>query len=189
MSRAFAVLLVAAALVTGAVLLSRSTEGGSDGEPQAGGGAPVTEVVDVTCPAAVQGSAVGPSAGSATLGPLVLVGASNTASRRPDAFGGNGYKLPVTLPEGVTATLSVPQELRARVGLVFSQEAQTGAVARGVSAADQAVSFAACLVNGQPGRSGWPGGIVVDRRQCATLTVTVAGRAPVNHRVPLGRRC
>lgn len=182
-------LLVAAALVTGAVLLSRSTEGDSDGKPQASADAPVAEVADVTCPAAVQGSAAGPSAGSATLGPLVLVGASNTASRRPDAFAGNGYKLPVTLPEGVTATLSVPQELRARVGLVFSQEAQTVAVASGAGGADHAVRFTACPAGAESGRSGWPGGIVVDRRQCATLTVAVAGRAPVNHRVPLGRRC
>ena len=57
---------------------------------------------------------------------------------------------------------------------------------RGVRAADTALRFKAC--DGE-GRSGWAGGLVVDRRRCVTLVVKVEGSAPVRRRVPLGRPC
>lgn len=122
----------------------------------------------------------------AVLGPLVLIGASFAATAAPEAFDRHGYKLPVTLPAGTTATLAVPWWLRARVGLVFSLDTQDAVSARGVRAADRAVRFVACAGRG---RTGWPGGLVTDKRRCATLVLTVPGRAPVRHRVPLGRRC
>lgn len=123
------------------------------------------------------------------VGPLVLIGARRTPSRRPDAFDRQGYKIPVTLPEGMTATLTVPESLRGRVGLVFSLRAQDAVLDSGMRGADSAVRFSACEPDGAPGRSGWGGGFVVDRPRCATLLVEVPGEAPERRRVPLGRRC
>lgn len=90
----------------------------------------------------------------AVLGPLVLIGAHPNARHRPDAFDGHGYKIPVTLPRGTTATLSVPRELRSRVGLVFSSSTQDRVRSGGVRAADAAVRFEACPASGRPGRTG-----------------------------------
>jgi hypothetical protein len=96
----------------------------------------------------------------------------------------------VTLLADKTATLSVPRSLRGRVGLVFTQATQSRVWRRGVRAADARVSFEACGGEDAAARTGWPGGIVVDHRRCATLLVHVAGAAePIERRVPLGKRC
>jgi hypothetical protein len=122
------------------------------------------------------------------LGPLTIMFARRTPREKRDAFDRQGWKLPVTLREGETATLSVPRRLRGRVGLVFTQRAQARVWRRGTRGADARVTFHACAGDGAP--TGWPGGIVVDRRRCATLRVRVAGAAePIRRRVPLGRRC
>ena len=134
-------------------------------------------------------AATGRSRGDVAMGPIVLVGARATEGHHPDAFGGHGYKVPTTLPDGVTATLAVPEALRSRVGLVFSAATQRRVLADGPSAADRAVRFAACPAGGEGGRTGWAGGVVVDPPRCATLVVTVGRRAPLRRRVPLGRRC
>jgi hypothetical protein len=123
------------------------------------------------------------------VGPLVLLGARQTPRHQPDAFDGQGYKIPATLPDGMTATLVVPEHLRGRVGLVFSHRAKDAVLEAGTSGADSAVRFTACEADGEPGRSGWPGGIVIDRPRCATLIVKVPGEAPERRRVPLGRLC
>jgi hypothetical protein len=125
----------------------------------------------------------------AVLGPLVLLRAERMASVPPNAFRHRGYKIPVTLPEGTVAVLSVPREMRGRVGLVFSPRTQDDVWKRGIDAADTAVKFIACKPSSTPGRTGWPGGLVVDRRRCVTLVVRVPGEAPVRRRVPLGRPC
>jgi hypothetical protein len=58
----------------------------------------------------------------------------------------------------------------------------------GVRAADPSVRFTAC--DGSPQmRTGWPGGIVVDRPRCATFVVTSASGHRLRKRIPLGRRC
>ena len=124
-----------------------------------------------------------------TLGPLTILFARRTLREPRDGFNGHGWKLPVTLLAGETATLSVPRRLRGRVGLVFTRAAQSRVWRRGVRAADMKVRFAAC-----PGedaaRTGWAGGIVVDRRRCATLRVKLAAAAElIERRVPLGKRC
>jgi hypothetical protein len=124
------------------------------------------------------------------MGPLAILFARRTVGHPPDAFDGHGWKLPVTVRAGETATLSVPGRLRGRVGLVFTHGTQSRVLRRGVRAADSMVTFEACAGDNAPARTGWPGGIVVDRRRCATLRVRVAGAAePVERRVPLGRRC
>lgn len=123
------------------------------------------------------------------LGPLVLIGGRTWATREPDAFAGHGYKIPATLPHGVTATLSVPARLRGRLGLVFSQDAQFRVGVKGVSGADDSVRFVACPLGGGSGRTGWPGGIVVARPRCAALVLRAAGSPPVRRRLPLGRPC
>jgi hypothetical protein len=120
---------------------------------------------------------------------LVLIGARQTPWRQPDAFNRQGYKVPVTLPEGMTATLVVPERLRGRVGLVFSRRAQDAVLSAGMRGSDPAVRFVACESAGRPGRSGWPGGFVVDRPRCATVILRVAGEVAQRQRVPLGRRC
>jgi len=124
-----------------------------------------------------------------TIGPLVLLGARRMASRPPDAFNRQGYKVPVTLPEGGTATLSVPRRLTDRVGLVFSHRTHDRVWTRGVGAADTAVRFAACPATDVPRRTGWAVALVGDRRRGASRTVRVAGAVPVRRRVPLGRPC
>lgn len=124
------------------------------------------------------------------MGPLTILGAHGTVRGPRDAFNGLGWKLPVTLLAGARATLSVPPRLRDGVGLVFTLEAQDRVEVRGVRAADSGVSFEACAGGGAPARTGWPGGIVADRERCATLLLRLAGAtAPIERRVPLGKRC
>lgn len=128
-----------------------------------------------------------PRAGTdAELGPLVIIGTGRTRGNDPNGYGGKGYKLPVTLPAGVTAALSVPAAARRQVGLVYTHAAQDRAWERGVAGAHSSVRFAAC--DGDT-RTGWPGGIVVDRPRCATLVVRVEGGETIRRRVPLGRAC
>lgn len=124
------------------------------------------------------------------IGPLTILRARRSASDRRDAFNGHGWKLPVLVRAGETATLSVPRALRRRVGLVFTQATQARVVRRGVAAADSRMRFAACAGADAPAWTGWPGGIVVDRRRCAKLRVRPVGAAePIVRRVPLGKRC
>ncbi|HEX2162289.1 MAG TPA: hypothetical protein VHF88_10775 [Thermoleophilaceae bacterium] len=125
-----------------------------------------------------------------SIGPLTLIGGRNSASRRRNAFGGHGYKIPATLLAGKQATLSVPPRWRGKVGLIYTQADQRRAWERGVRGAPRAVRFTACASSEPGARSGWPGGIVVDRPRCATLVVRVAGELDeFRARVPLGRRC
>ncbi len=125
-----------------------------------------------------------------SFGPLSVLFARRTPRTRRDAFDGRGWKLPVNLSAGRTATLSVPQRLRGQVGLIFNLSAQSRVLRRGVQGADSAVRFTACTSDERPGRTGWPGGIVVKRERCATLRVRIEGRPePVERRVALGKRC
>jgi hypothetical protein len=126
----------------------------------------------------------------AELGPLTILFARRTVRQRRNAFNGHGWKLPVTLAAGERATLSVPRRLRGRVGFVFRLRTQSRVRRRGVRAADSRLTFVACAGDEAPARTGWPGGIVVDRRRCAMLRVRVEGAPePIERRVPLGRRC
>ncbi|HWK29792.1 MAG TPA: hypothetical protein VNS09_24710 [Solirubrobacter sp.] len=122
-------------------------------------------------------------------GSLVLPGARRLADRRPNAFRHRGYKLAVTLPKGTEAVLSVPREMRGRVGLVYTHKAEKQTWRRGLDGAETAVRFTACAPDANGGRTGWPGGLIVDRRRCVTLVVSVRGTEPVRRRVPLGRAC
>jgi hypothetical protein len=155
-----------------------------------GGGAAAKTIApppaDVSCREG--GPAMAAVAGrDAQIGPLTILFARRTVRQRRDAFDGHGWKLPVTLPADVTATLSVPPELRGHVGLAFTQATQRRVWRRGVRAADQRLTFQAC---GGEGPTGWPGGIVAEPRLCATLRVGVAGQTePIERRVPLGKRC
>lgn len=137
------------------------------------------------------GPGTGPVKGrDVRMGPLTVLFARRTVRDRRNAFNGRGWKLPVTLLADATATLSVPPRLRGRVGLVFTWRTQSRVLRRGVRAADSKVTFEACAGEDAPARTGWPGGIVVDRRRCATLRVQVAGAAErIERRVPLGKRC
>lgn len=147
-------------------------------------------VVEATCSTGGAGAEKVVPSRDAVLGPLVLIGGRGRYTRgRPDAFNRLGYKVPLTLPQGVTATLSVPPSLRSRVGLVFSLEAQERVVENGIRAADSSVRFQACPAAGEGGRTGWAGGFVTDRRRCADLVSKVAGESSVRYRVQLGRAC
>ena len=181
--------LVAVGVVVVATLVA---DGGSETPPPPASSqvkAPTTAAAKLTCAEAVVG-AVRVGSHDAILGPLSLTGAGGRYTRgRRDAFNQQGYKVPVTLPQGMTATLSVPRSLRSRVGLVFSLEAQRRVLSDGVKGADPAVRFEACPTADKGSRTGWPGGFVVDRRRCVTLVVRVAGQSPLRRRVPLGRSC
>jgi hypothetical protein len=126
------------------------------------------------------------AARDAVIGPLVLIGGNRHARHEPNGFEGHGFKMPVTLPADVKATLKVPPSMGGKVGLVFRQAVQDRVIERGVRAADRALRFTACTGEG---RTGWPGGLVVDRPRCVTLVVEVQGRPAVRQRVPLGRPC
>ncbi len=179
--------LLAVVGVVGFLVFSGSDESGSGeaGAPRAEGPA---DVAEATCETAVRG---GPpqvaGKNDVALDLLILVGARYVGSRRPDAFSGHGYKLPVALPASATATLSVPRGLRGRVGLVYSLDTQDRVAAGGVRAADTAVRFTSCPDTGVP--TGWPGGLVVDRPRCATLVVKVGDRPQKRSRVALGQPC
>ena len=132
-------------------------------------------------------------------GPFVMLGIDESdmrpghrqagIDRPPDAFGRRGYKVPVSLPNGTSAVLSIPRFERGRLGLVFTQRAQRRVLRRGPAGADRAIRFTACPAGGAPGRTGWPGGFVVDKPHCATVTVD-PGRSPAgNFGLPLGRAC
>lgn len=109
--------------------------------------------------------------------------------RPPDAFGGHGYKVPVSLPNGTFAVLSIPRFERGRLGLVFTPQAQRRVLREGVAGADRAIRFTACPRGRASGRTGWPGGFVIDDPHCATVTVN-PGRSPThNFGLPLGRAC
>ena len=124
------------------------------------------------------------------VGPLILMSARDARSHPPDAFGGLGYKIPATLPAGTVATLSVPRALRPHVRLVYSRSVQDGVHETGIGAGSRAVRFAACAAGAPDARTGWTGGILVDRPRCVTLRIRVDGEsAATSHRVPLGRRC
>jgi hypothetical protein len=178
-----ALVVVALAAVALVLLVNGPDEPSPPSEAQA---APPAQA---TCDPVTEGTTKVAPTRDAVVGPLVLIGARQTQSRPPDAFDRQGYKLPVTLPEGMTATLVVPEPLRGRVGLVFSRRAQDAVLESGMRGADSAVRFTACEPDGAPGRSGWPGGLVVDRPRCVTLLVKVPGEAPDRRRVPLGGRC
>lgn len=172
-------LALVAMVAAGSLLVAGSGSSGTD-EAQGAG----DDIVQATCSSAARGRTAGVSPRhDAVLGPLVLLVARRTPFQRREAFGGTGWKMPATLPRGVAATLWVPRAARSRIGLVYSTESPLA------PARDAAVRFTACPADGRGGRTGWPGGIVVDRRRCATLIVQVDGEKPVRHRVPLGRRC
>lgn len=176
---------LAAVVVIAAVAVVMSNDGA---EPASATG----EVVDAPdCGVNTRGAWTGrPSSRDVRVGPLILRGANQWARWRPNAFGGHGYKIPAVLANGAVATLSVPEKLHGRVGLVYSAAAQElqRPGGTGVPGADASVRFAACPA-GEAGRTGWTGGIVLDRPRCVSLVVKVDGRAPAYGRVPLGRPC
>ncbi len=137
--------------------------------------------------------------GDLPVGPFVLLGIDDSdvrprhghagIDRPPDAFGGHGYKVPVSLPNGTSAVLSIPRFERGRLGLVFTQQAQRRVLRDGVAGADRAIRFTACPRGRASGRTGWPGGFVIDDPHCATVTVN-PGRSPTrNFGLPLDRAC
>jgi hypothetical protein len=123
------------------------------------------------------------------LGPLALISAARLRGRRPNAFGGHGYKIPATLAAGTTVTLSVPPRFRAVAGLSYGLATQARVLRWGPAGADHVVRFTSCP-GSPPERTGWSGGIVVDRPRCVTLNLEAEGMAePIVARVPLGRPC
>ena len=122
--------------------------------------------------------------GDAAFGPLVLLGGRRWAGSTPQAFDGHGYKIPASLAGGASVTLSVPDSLRGRVKLVYAR----GAWSMEPQGAD-AVRFTPCPVGGAAHRTGWPGGLVVDRPRCVVLVATLADGTSIRRRLPLGRRC
>lgn len=143
----------------------------------------------LSCASGGEGAA-GRTPGETRIGPLVLIAARQTVGLRREAFGGHGYKVPVTLPQGSRVTLSVPRAARRHVGLVFTRDAQDRAFREGVRGADRAATFVACAAAKPGSRTGWPGGFVVDRPRCVTLELRVVGsRRVLRGRVPLGRPC
>ncbi len=172
--------------VATSMALNRSGEADSDRE-----GAERTmssrNVVQVTCEDAARDTSTNLGGkGDVVLDPLILVGARSAASRRPDAFNGHGYKVPVALPERSVITLSVPRALRGRVGLIYTAAVQNHVFVRGARAAAPAVRFISCP---EAALTGWPGGLAVDRPRCATLVVQDGDGPPERHLVPLGRSC
>jgi hypothetical protein len=177
-----------AAVVAVAIVLSES-DGGTAATRRASAASPGSRAAEAPCSSGGEGTTRVSVKHDVVFGPLVLLGGRRWAAWTPDAFDRHGYKIPVTLPQGVRATLSVPATLRGRVGLVFTLATQDRVFREGVRGADTSVRFTACPAGDVPGRTGWPGGLVVDRPRCATLVVKLANGHSVRRRVPLGRRC
>ena len=150
---------------------------------------PAPSEATVSCASGGRGAA--PARGrDVELGPLAILFARRTPRERRHAFDGSGWKLPASLSRSGVVTLSVPERLRGRVGLVYTLETQSRVARRGVAGADERVTFVACTGDDAPSRTGWPGGIVTDSRRCARLRAEVAGQPePIVRPVPLGRRC
>jgi hypothetical protein len=146
-----------------------------------------TDAAVAPCATGVVAPGVVRAGRDAVLGPFVLIGADETIGE-PPAGRTLGYKVPVTLPAGVTATLSVAPPSYGHVGLVFTQAAKARVLDRGLRGADRAVTFQSCGRTRETARTGWPGVLVLDRPRCATLAVTTDG-VSVRHQVALGRRC
>ena len=137
--------------------------------------------------------------GDLPFGPFVLIGIDESSvppghrqagiDRPPDAFGGHGYKVPVSLPNGTSAVLAVPRFERGRLGLVFTQQTQRRVLRHGLAGADRAIRFTACPAGGASACTGWPGGFVIDEPHCATVTVNPGRSATRNFGLPLGRAC
>lgn len=137
--------------------------------------------------------------GDLPFGPFVLIGIDEGGVpprhrqagilRPPDAFGRHGYKVPVSLANGTSAVLSIPRFERGRLGLVFTQQAQRRVLRDGVAGTDLAIRFTACPRGGASGRTGWPGGFVIDEPHCATVTVNPDRSPTTNFGLPLGRAC
>jgi hypothetical protein len=177
------------ALVVGGAVALSGCGGGSDAAQSPPAAKTQKATAGAPCSSGGAGTTRVSSSRDVEIGPLVLLGGQRWAASKPNAFNRHGYKVPVTLPEGLKATLSVPAAMRGHVGLVYSQAAQGRVEKKGVRGADVSVRFAACPIEGPPGKTGWAGGIVVDRPRCATLKVEVVGGGGALARVPLGRRC
>ena len=103
---------------------------------------------------------------------------------------GDGARSPerLSLPNGTSAVLSVPRFERGRLGIVFTQEAQRRVLSNGIGGADVTVRFTACPAGGASGRTGWPGGFVIDEPPCATVTVNPGRLSDTQLRTAAGPR-
>ncbi len=137
--------------------------------------------------------------GDLPYGPFVLIGIDEGGVpprhrqagilRPPDAFGRHGYKVPVSLANGTSAVLSIPRFEHGRLGLVFTQRAQRRVLREGIAGTDLVIRFTACPRGKASGRTGWPGGFVIDEPHCGTVTVDPARSPTTNFGLPLGRAC
>lgn len=189
-SSALALTLVVAAVAVVAIV--SDDDGGAAPSPQPASVAAraADPLVEATCSTGMPGRLRRPHANrNALLGPLILVGGKGWALWQPQGYNGHGYKIPASLLGGAVVTLSVPEAMQGRVGLVYTPEAQNRVLARGVKAADTAVRFTACPSSERKPRTGWRGGLVVDRPRCVTLVATLADGTAIRRRLPLGRLC
>ncbi|WP_205697181.1 LytR C-terminal domain-containing protein [Conexibacter sp. SYSU D00693] len=133
---------------------------------------------------------IDPARGDVAGGPLAVLGARGTIATSRDAFDGLGYKLPITVADGEEAEVTVPRQLRGKVGLVYDLGVQRRVLRDGIRAASSVMRFVACPRGGESPRTGFGGGIVTDRPRCATLLVRTQGeRLALRLPVPLGRSC
>lgn len=127
---------------------------------------------------------------------LVFIGLDRRHRWQPPHPGSSGtLKIPVRIREGSPVTVRITPLGRTRARLDFNPERWSRRDRR-VAAGDgqRVVRFHACpadtrrFTDGRPlgPWTGYPGGFLVDRPGCATLTVSARGTPTVRRRVALG---
>lgn len=129
-------------------------------------------------------------------GRLVFIGLDRRHRWQPPHPGSSGtLKIPVRIREGSPVTVRITPLGRTQARLDFNPE-RWSRRGRRVAAGDgqRVVRFHACpadtkrFSDGRPlgPWTGYPGGFLVDRPGCATLTVTTHGTPTVRRRIALG---
>lgn len=124
-------------------------------------------------------------------GRISIVGGNRLSARKPPANGRTWVlKTPVIIRAGAPVVIRVAARDRPHVALDFDPD-RFGERGR------SSVRFHACppdtkrFSDGKPlGEwTGYPGGLIVERRRCVTLEFLEAGQPTVRRRVGIGRRC
>jgi hypothetical protein len=125
-------------------------------------------------------------------GRISIVGAARLSGRKPPSDGRAWVlKQPVIIRAGAPVVIRVAKRDRAYVALQFDPDRFGGRIGQ------SSVRFHACppdtkrFSDGKPlGEwTGYPGGLIVERRRCVTLEFLEEGKPTVRRRVGIGRRC
>jgi hypothetical protein len=130
-------------------------------------------------------------AGATVVGPLALLYLSAYADATPRTFSARGdryraLKVLAVVAPGRSVTVTVPNALRARLGLLYDPSAFKMTGRYRVEAGEPAVRFHPCERNRA---TQFNGGLIAAGPGCYALDVRVGGGAPRRLRFPVGQPC